>query len=154
MAATRIDFVNGLTGGASATLRLNDGTADSDGNVWNVTNLVGWGGMTPAVMSMKRMATDGNVITNASYSVRNIRVTGTVHVAAGSDIWEAIQMFESCTNSVAANGKVRVYEPAGTRHALVRLNGQPAISRNSKSQHVLDWAVAFTAHAPALIAGA
>jgi hypothetical protein len=151
MAATRIDFVNGA---ASTTLRLNDGTADSDGNIWNVTDFVGWGGMTPAVMSMKRMATDGNVITNASYSVRNIQVTGTVRIAAGSDIWEAIQMFETATDSVAANGKVRVYEPAGTRHALVRLNGQPAISRNRNSQHALNWAVAFTAHAPALIAGA
>ena len=150
MAAVRMDLVNGA---ANTTLRMNDGTADSDGNTWHVMDLVGWGGMTPQVLSMKRMATDGNVITNATYSVRNIRVTGIVGIAAGSNAWEAIQMFETATDAASSDGKFRVYEPAGTRHALVRVTAQPVIRRNPESQRALNWSISYTAFAPALISG-
>jgi hypothetical protein len=146
---TRIDLVNSTP----TTLRTNDDTADSDGNIWWVREIRGWGSKAPDVRLVKRMATDGSVITNATYASRSITVAGIVVIASGSDWWEAMQMFENITDAVSADGKVIVYEPAGTRHALVWLRQQPQIGFVRGSPSTLSWSVTYIAANPDLQAG-
>ena len=147
---TRVDLVNS----AAAVLRMNDETADADGNLWGVRSLSGWGAVTPAVQTVKRMATDGMVITSASTAMRSIVVSGYVHIADGSDAFEALAAFEIACDSITADGKVVVYEPAATRHALVRLSGAPEMTLVPGPNNLLDWSVQFFCPNPALQAGA
>ncbi len=147
---TRIDLVNG----AGTELRMNDETADSDGNIWGVRTVNGWGAVDPRVMTMKRMATDGLVVTNATTASRLIQLSGVVRVASASNEFEALIMFESACDSISADGKVRIYEPAGTRHALVRLSGRPEISLVPGPNNSLNWSVQFVCPNPALQSGA
>jgi len=147
---TRIDIVNG----AGSVLRMNDNTADSDGNLWGVRMITGWGSVTPRVQAVKRMASDGLVVTNATVAQRIITLSGYVQIASASDEFEALVAFETACDAVSADGKVRVYEPAGTRHALVRLSGQPTMTLVPGPNNSIDWAVQFFCPNPELQAGA
>jgi len=151
---TRIDLVNSADAPAGTTLRMNDGTADADGNLWNVQQLTGWGSRQANVQTAKRMATDGVIVTNATYGPRLLTLTGVAVIAATSDWWEAMARFESACDHVTADGKVRVYEPGGTRHAGTRLQGQPRIQFMSGSPRSLSWSVTFLCPDPDLQAGA
>jgi hypothetical protein len=147
---TRVDLVNS----AAAVLRMNDETADADGNLWGIRSLSGWGAVTPAVQTVKRMSTDGMVVTNATTATRSIIVSGYVQIGASSDAFEALAAFETACDSITADGKVRVYEPAGTRHALVRLSGAPSMTLDPGPNNLVNWSVQFFCPNPALQAGA
>ena len=146
----RIDIVNG----AGTALRMNDGTADANGHKWWVHDIQGWGAKTPLINTVKRMASDGLVVTNATYASRRITMSGVVETTAATELFEPMQVFETACDSVTADGKVRVYEPAGTRHALVRLNGQPRIQPDRRAPTLLRWTVQFICPNPDLQAGA
>lgn len=143
----QIDIVNG----AGTALRMNDGTADADGNLWWVRQLDGWGPGNAQVKTMKRMASDGSVVTNATYGSRRITLNGVCVIASGSDFWEAQSRLSTACDSITADGKIRVYEPGGTRHLLVRLLGQPSVRFTGPRS--LDFSLAFVANNPAHVSG-
>lgn len=146
---TRIDLVNS----DGDTLRMNDGTADADGTIWVVQNLTGWGGAKPRIQTMKRMASDGVVITNATYAERPLSIAGVALLSSRDQIWEAIRAWEDATDMVVSDGKMIVYGPAGTEHAATRLVSQPQ-ARISDNGALMRFSARFIASVPALQAGA
>lgn len=146
----RIEIVNG----AGTALRMNDGTADADGTLWWVHEISGWGARTPSVRAAKRMASNGSVVTNATYGNRSIRLSGVAVATTSDNVWLAMQRFETACDAVTADGKVRVYEASGTRHALARITSQPTIAPARQSPLMLNWSVSYTAFNPVLQAGA